>query len=83
MDNKEAVHNAINRTFSAKGGVFWNDIKDGQLSEYWMKILEYLKRPLNLQKRKQAALHLGRQGRNFYVYVINETIQLSKFIILV
>ena len=62
---------------------FWNDIKDGQLTEYWIKILdEYVKRPLNLQKRKQAALHLGRQG-NSNVYVINESIQLSKFIILV
>ena len=81
MDNKKAVRNAINRTFSAKGGVFWNDIKDGQLSEYWMKILdEYLKRPLNLQNRKQAALHLGRQGDS-NVYVINESIQVSKFII--
>ena len=81
MDNKKAVRNAINRTFSAKGGVFWNDIKDGQLSEYWMKILdEYLKRPLDLQNRKQAALHLGRQGES-NVYVINESIQVSKFII--
>ena len=70
MDDKKAVRNAINRTFLAKGGVFWNDIKDGQLSEYWMKILdEYLKRPLNLQNRKHAALHLGWQG-NSNVYVI-------------
>ena len=81
MDNKKAVHNAINRTFSAKGGVFWNDIEDGQLSEYWIKILdEYLKWPLNLQNRKQAALYLGRQGDS-NVYVISESIQVSKFII--
>ena len=81
MDNKKVVRNAINRTFSAKGGVFWNDIEDGQLSEYWIKILdEYLKWPLNLQNRKQAALYLGRQGDS-NVYVISESIQVSKFII--
>jgi len=33
MGNPKAVRNAINRTFSAKGGVLWQNVKDNQLNE--------------------------------------------------
>lgn len=63
--------------FQQWGGVFWNDVTDKQLNEYWMKVLdEYLERPQHLQNLK-AALHLGRQDGD--VYVISENIQVGKF----
>ena len=75
MGQTKAVRNAINRTFSAKGGVFWQAIKDSQLSEYWLKVLEeYLSRPLEMQNRKKAALSLGKQ-QDKDVYVLGENIQ--------
>ena len=78
MGNTKAVRNAINRTFSAMGGVFWNDVTDKQLNEYWMKILDqYLERPQHLQNVKKAALHLGRQDGD--VYIVSENIQVGKF----
>ena len=78
MGSSKAVCNAINRTFSARGGVFWNDVTDKQLNEYWTKVLdEYLERPQHLQNVKNAALHLGRQDGD--IYVISENIQVGKF----
>ena len=55
MSQTKAVRNAINRTFSAQGGVFWS---------IFIKVLEdYLSQPLENQNQKKAALALGRNGR--------------------
>lgn len=77
MSQTKAVRNAINRTFSAQGGVFWQGLKDSQLNEYWLKVLEdYLSQPLENQNRKKVALALGRNGREGEeVYVLSENIQ--------
>lgn len=80
MDNTKAVRNAINRTFSAQGGVFWQGIKDSQLNEYWLQVLEeYLSRPKELQKRKRAALTLGRHllQDDQEVYILTGQIQVT------
>ena len=75
MGNKKAVRNAINRTFSAEGGVFWQAVRDSQLNEYWLTVLEeHLNWPLDVQNRKKAALSLGKQ-RDEEVYVLGENIQ--------
>lgn len=77
MSQTKAVRNAINPTFSAQGGVFWQGLKDSQLNEYWLKVLEdYLSQPLENQNRKKAALALGRNGREGEeVYVLSENVQ--------
>ena len=77
MCQTKAVRNAINRTFSAQGGVFWQGLKDSQLNEYWLKVLEeYLNQPLEDQNRKKAALALGRNGQDGEeVYILSETVQ--------
>lgn len=77
MSQTKALRNAINRTFSARGGVFWQGLKDSQLNEYWLKVLEdYLSQPLENQNRKKVALALGRNGREGEeVYVLSENIQ--------
>lgn len=78
MGNTNAVRNAINHTFSAMGGLFWNDVMDKQLNEYWMKILDqYLECLQHLQNVKKAALHLGRQDGD--VYIVSENIQVRQF----
>lgn len=80
MDNTKAVCNAINRTFSAQGGVFWQGIKDSQLNEYWLQVLEeYLSRPKELQNRKRAALTLGRHllQDDQEVYILTGQIQVT------
>ena len=75
MGTTKAVRNAINRTFLTRGGVFWQKVGDGQLSEYWLKLVEeYLGRPLKLQNRKKAALSLGKQ-QNQDVYFFGENVQ--------
>ena len=77
MGQTKAVRNAINRTFSAQGGVFWQGLKDSQLNEYWLKVLEeYLSLPLQNQNRKKAALALGRNGEDgSEVYILSENVQ--------
>lgn len=77
MGQTKTLRNAINRTFSALGGVFWQGLKDSQLNEYWLKVLEeYLSQPLESQNRKTAALALGRNGQEGEeVYIFSESIQ--------
>lgn len=77
MGQTKVVRNAINRTFSSQGGVFWEGIKDSQLNEYWLKVLdEYLKQPIQNQNRKKAALTLGRNGQEGKeVYILSEKVQ--------
>ena len=77
MGQTKAVRNAINRTFSSQGGVFWQELKDSQLSAYWLKVLdEYLKQPKEDQNRKKAALSLGRNGQEGHeVYILSEKVQ--------
>ena len=74
MGQTKTLRNAINRTFSAQGGVFWQGLKDSQLNEYWLKVLEeYLSQPLESQNRKTAALALGRNGQEGEeVYIFSE-----------
>ena len=77
MGQTKTLRNAINRTFSAQGRVFWQGLKDSQLNEYWLKVLEeYLSQPLESQNRKTAALALGRNGQEGEeVYIFSESIQ--------
>lgn len=77
MGQTKAVRNAINRTFSAQGGAFWQGLKDTQLNEYWLKVLEeYLGQPLENQNRKKVALPLGRNGEDGgEVYILSENVQ--------
>ena len=42
MGNSKAVRNAINRTFSAMGGVFWNNVMDKQ----FYQIITYIRVPM-------------------------------------
>lgn len=71
MGQTKAVRNAINR------GVFWQEVKDSQLSAYWLKMLdEYLKQPKENQNRKKTALSLGRNGQEGReVYILSEKVQ--------
>lgn len=63
-----------------QGGVFWQGIKDSQLNEYWLQVLEeYLSRPKELQYRKRAALTLGRHllQDDQEVYILTGQIQVT------
>lgn len=77
MSQTKAVRNAINRTFSAQGGVFWQGLTDSQLNQYWLKVLdEYLRQPRESQNRKKAALNLGRNGpEGKEVYILSGNVQ--------
>ena len=71
---------SCDRTLSAQGGVFWQGLKDSQLNEYWLKVLEeYLNQPLKNQNRKKAALALGRNGQDGdKVYILSENVQVKQ-----
>ena len=77
IGHTKAVRNTINRTLSPQGGVFWEGIKDSQLSEYCIRVLdEYLKQRIENQNRKKAALTLGRNGQEGEeVYILSEEVK--------
>jgi hypothetical protein len=75
MTSAKSVANAINRTFSSKGGILWESVTDSQIRQYLMKELAtFYGRPEANQKKKKAALNLGKQPLS-EVYVFNESIQ--------
>lgn len=80
MGTQKALRSAINRVFSAKGGVFWRGIRDSQLNEFWLKELEeWLAKPPHLQNRKKAAINIGRQPDG--IYVLNRNVQVKTILI--
>ncbi|CAB4020744.1 Hypothetical predicted protein, partial [Paramuricea clavata] len=74
--------NAINRTFSCKGGVLWEGVQDNQLCNFLIKLGEEFWEDGNGDRAtKKAALVIGRQWTTDEeqlgneVYVLNEDVQ--------
>lgn len=60
MENAKKFKAAINRTFSEKGGVFWQGVSDRQLTTYVMQVLREFSAS---QERKilRGSFVIGRQ----------------------
>ncbi|CAB4034689.1 Hypothetical predicted protein, partial [Paramuricea clavata] len=76
--------NAINRTFSCKGGVLWEGVQDNQLCNFLIKLGEEFWEDGNGDRAtKKAALVIGRQWTTDEeqlgneVYVLNEDVQIN------
>ena len=75
----KSFRNAINRTFSCRGGVLWESVQDNQLCNFLMKMSEEFWADGNGDRAtKKAALVIGRQktvGGESAVYVLNDDVQ--------
>ena len=73
MESAKKFKAAINRTFSKRGGVFWQSIKDNQLTSYLMEMSRDFCQ--NVDKVVVGSLVIGRQPNFKKVNVNGEFVE--------